>query len=62
METIVGIKFKKAGKTYYFSPGELSLQTGDEVVVETARGSSGGRSSQAPVRCPTRKSSSPSRR
>ncbi len=38
METIVGIKFKKAGKTYYFSPGELSLQTGDEVVVETARG------------------------
>jgi len=38
MQTIVGIKFKKAGKTYYFSPGNLELQTGDEVVVETARG------------------------
>jgi len=38
MQTIVGIKFKKAGKTYYFSPGDLSLETGDEVVVETARG------------------------
>jgi cell fate regulator YaaT (PSP1 superfamily) len=38
METIVGIKFKKAGKTYYFSPGELPLQAGDCVVVETARG------------------------
>ena len=38
MQTIVGIKFKKAGKTYYFSPGDLTLTTGDEVVVETARG------------------------
>ena len=38
MQTIVGIKFKKAGKTYYFSPGDLTLATGDEVVVETARG------------------------
>lgn len=38
MQNIVGIKFKKAGKTYYFSPGEFSLQTGDDVVVETARG------------------------
>lgn len=38
MQTIVGIKFKKAGKTYYFSPGDLELKTGDGVVVETARG------------------------
>ncbi len=38
MITIVGIRFKKAGKIYYFSPGELSLALGDGVIVETARG------------------------
>lgn len=38
MPTVVGIKFKPAGKTYFFSPNELSLKPGDEVVVETSRG------------------------
>ncbi|MGI6630691.1 MAG: PSP1 domain-containing protein [Bacillota bacterium] len=38
MEKVVGVRFKKAGKIYYFSPGELVLTTGDHVVVETARG------------------------
>jgi cell fate regulator YaaT (PSP1 superfamily) len=38
MEKVVGVRFKKAGKIYYFSPGELELAVGDAVVVETVRG------------------------
>ncbi|MGI6677946.1 MAG: PSP1 domain-containing protein [Dehalobacterium sp.] len=38
MEKVVGVRFKKAGRIYYFSPGELDLKVGDGVVVETARG------------------------
>src|SRR5690554_2173063 len=38
MVTVVGIRFKKAGKIYYFSPGELQIAAGDGCVVETARG------------------------
>jgi cell fate regulator YaaT (PSP1 superfamily) len=34
----VGIRFKQAGKIYYFDPGELELKVGDNVIVETARG------------------------
>lgn len=36
--TIVGIRFKRAGKIYYFSPGEYDLAKGDHAIVETARG------------------------
>jgi cell fate regulator YaaT (PSP1 superfamily) len=35
---IVGVKFRTAGKTYYFDPLDFDLKTGDEVIVETARG------------------------
>ena len=38
MTTIVGVRFKKAGKIYYFAPGGASLSLGDGVIVETARG------------------------
>lgn len=38
MVTIVGIRFKRAGKIYYFSPGEYDLEKGDHAIVETARG------------------------
>lgn len=38
MIKIVGIRFKKAGKIYYFSPDSLELEIGDGVIVETARG------------------------
>ena len=38
METIIGVRFKKAGKVYYFSPGALAIEAGDRVIVETARG------------------------
>ncbi|MGM9922196.1 MAG: stage 0 sporulation family protein [Bhargavaea sp.] len=35
---VVGVRFKKAGKIYYFDPGEYSLDKGEYVIVETARG------------------------
>lgn len=38
MVKIVGIRFKKAGKIYYFDPNELDIKKGDYVIVETARG------------------------
>ncbi|MGG7179008.1 PSP1 domain-containing protein [Clostridium paraputrificum] len=38
MIKVVGIRFKKAGKIYYFGPNELNINKGDYVVVETARG------------------------
>jgi len=38
MVTVVGVRFKKAGKIYYFDPGALALQMGDHAIVETARG------------------------
>ncbi len=36
--TVVGVRFRKAGKIYYFKPGDLELRPGDNVIVETARG------------------------
>lgn len=38
MITVVGVRFKKAGKIYYFDPGELQIEKGSSVIVETARG------------------------
>lgn len=38
MQTIIGVRFKKAGKIYYFGPGNLDIKQGDRVIVETARG------------------------
>lgn len=38
MTEIIGIRFKKGGKVYYFSPGEHKFRLGDKAIVETARG------------------------
>lgn len=38
MVKIIGVRFRKAGKIYYFSPGELQIEQGQHVIVETARG------------------------
>ncbi len=38
MAKVVGIRFKKAGKIYFFLPGGLDLKPNDHVIVETARG------------------------
>lgn len=35
---VVGVRFRKSGKIYYFSPNQLDLSQGDSVIVETARG------------------------
>lgn len=35
---IVGVRFKTAGKIYYFDPADLDIQLDDHVIVETARG------------------------
>lgn len=35
---VVGVRFRHAGKIYYFDPGETDPKTGDTVVVETVRG------------------------
>ncbi|WP_432646145.1 PSP1 domain-containing protein [Mitsuokella sp.] len=38
METYIGVRFKKAGRIYHFSPGQLHIEKGQHVIVETARG------------------------
>ena len=38
MITNIGVRFRNAGKVYYFSPRELDICVGDHVIVETARG------------------------
>ena len=38
MTKVIGIRFRTAGKVYYFSPGGNEIKTGDHVIVETARG------------------------
>lgn len=38
MVKVVGIRFKKAGKIYYFDPHELEINKEDYVIVETIRG------------------------
>ena len=38
MQTMIGVRFKKAGKVYDFGPGRLEIEKGDHVIVETARG------------------------
>ena len=38
MAEIIGVRFKSVGKVYYFDPGELRVEKGARVIVETARG------------------------
>lgn len=38
MYVVVGVRFKKAGKIYYFDPGDHPVEKGDFAIVETARG------------------------
>ena len=38
MIKVVGVRFRSAGKIYYFAPGKLNLNVGMHVIVETARG------------------------
>ena len=38
MITVIGVRFRTAGKIYYFDPEDVKYQAGDHVIVETARG------------------------
>lgn len=38
MVKVVGVRFKEAGKIYYFAPGNIEITQGEAVIVETARG------------------------
>ena len=38
MITVIGVRFRTAGKIYYFDPAGRRIKTGDHVIVETARG------------------------
>lgn len=38
MINVVGVRFRTAGKIYFFDPGRLQINKGDSVIVETARG------------------------
>ena len=43
MIKIIGVRFREAGKIYYFPPGKRKISRGDQVIVETARGVEMGR-------------------
>lgn len=38
MTNIIGVRFRAAGKIYFFDPKDFDINTGDHVIVETARG------------------------
>ena len=38
MVLIIGVRFRKSGKVYYFDPLDLDIKKNDHVIVETARG------------------------
>lgn len=38
MIKVIGVRFRTAGKVYFFDPGKLEIKQGDHVIVETARG------------------------
>lgn len=48
MKKVVGVKFRDSGKIYYFDPLDLTIEKGDSVIVETARGIVFGDVAEAP--------------
>ena len=38
MTKVIGVRFRTAGKIYFFDPLKFNIQKGDHVIVETARG------------------------
>lgn len=38
MTKVVGVRFRQVGKIYFFAPGKYSVETGQHIIVETARG------------------------
>lgn len=52
MIKVIGVRFRTAGKIYFFAPGELDVKLGDNVIVETARGVEFGRVVSGPKEVP----------
>ena len=52
MTRVIGVRFRQAGKIYFFSPGKLHIKKGDKIIVETARGVEFGRVVSAPREVP----------
>ena len=38
MVKVIGVRFRTAGKVYFFDPLDFEIKRGDNVIVETARG------------------------
>ena len=55
MKNIVGVRFKKLGKIYFFNPGNLQVSNGDFVIVETSQGEEYGEVSIANRKVPEEK-------
>ena len=56
---VVGVRFREAGKIYYFSPGQTQFEVGQKVIVDTARGTELGQIKLANKRVPPDKIVSP---
>mgnify|MGYP001024327583 CR=1 FL=1 len=48
MVKVIGVRFRTAGKVYYFDPLQFQVKRGDHVIVETARGVEDGTGMGAP--------------
>lgn len=59
MVKVAGIRFKKAGKVYYFDPDQFDLTMGDHVIVETSRGMEYGEVTVAPKEIPEKEVTPP---
>ena len=38
MVKVIGVRFRRAGKIYFFDPAQMDIEVGQHVIVETARG------------------------
>lgn len=52
MAKVIGVRFKSAGKMYYFDPKDFAVSLGSHVIVETARGIECGTVTMAPREIP----------
>ncbi len=59
MKTIIGVRFRKPGKIYFFDPGDLKVEMGNNVIVETSQGQEYGEVMIANREIPDEKLSAP---
>ena len=53
MTKVIGVRFRTAGKIYFFAPGKFDIKQCDNVIVETARGVEFGRVVTGPKEVPS---------